>query len=111
MQYNVKITLEDFELQIGKYYPGYFIHIKDNKMKFEDLKSVNLVNFIDISSEMYRVYEFSGNRVEIDMPVALHISDRGSHRILDAKGVSHYIPTGWIHLYWEAYDGQPHFVT
>lgn len=79
-------------------------------MKYADLKSINLISFTDISSEIYRVYEFSGNKVKIDMPVALHVSDRGSHRVLDAQGVSHYIPTGWIHLYWKVEDGQPHFV-
>lgn len=79
-------------------------------MRFENLKTINLIAFTDISSEIFRVYEFADKSIKIDMPIALHVSDRGSHRILDSEGVSHYIPTGWYHLYWKVEDGQPHFV-
>jgi hypothetical protein len=65
--------------------------------------------FIDISSEGYREYRFpNGEYVKIDNPQKLSISQHG-HRVWDGQK-SHYIPIGWIHLYWEAKDGQPHFV-
>lgn len=78
-------------------------------------KEVVLVNhskneFIDISSEEYRVYVYDMMRIErINNPLYLSVSDSG-HRILDAEGISHYMPKGWVHLKWKAKEGQPHFV-
>lgn len=67
--------------------------------------------FTDISSEEYRVYEFSsGKAVRIDNPLRLNVSPSGGHRLFDAEGISHYIPKGWVWLRWKAKDGQPHFV-
>lgn len=72
------------------------------------------LNFTNIASEQYRVYVFvkDGKTVEIkiDQPTILNVSASGGHRILDESGVSHYIPSGWIHLYWQVKEGQPHFV-
>ncbi len=68
------------------------------------------LDFRDISSEQWREYTFGeGQTVRIDKPLQLYVSDNG-HRILDAEGVSHYVPLGWIHLKWQAKDGKPHFV-
>lgn len=67
--------------------------------------------FSDISSEAYRQYRFADDSiVYIDDPLKLNVSDSGGHRIFDAGGVSHYIPSGWIHLSWRARDGHPNFV-
>lgn len=67
-------------------------------------------DFVDISSELYRVYTFPGdNKVVITKPLQLSVSS-GGHRIFDEQGFSHYVPKGWIHLTWEAKAGQPHFV-
>ncbi len=67
--------------------------------------------FSDISSEVYRVYEFeSGKAVRIDGPLKLNVSPSGGHRVFDASGTSHYIPKGWVHLRWETKEGRPHFV-
>lgn len=67
--------------------------------------------FEDISSELYREYRFlGGDMVRIEAPLKLNVSESGGHRIFDAKGVSHYIPAGWIHLSWVAKDGEPNFV-
>jgi len=64
--------------------------------------------FTDISSEEYREYLFpQGASVLIQNPTHLHVSKSGGHRILDANGVSHYVPKGWIHLRWK---GTPNFV-
>lgn len=64
----------------------------------------------DISEEMVRVYRFAADAATtIVRPVALAINQRGSHRIIDADGISHYIPPGWIHLSWRAKDSTPYF--
>lgn len=81
---------------------------------FKDLRNESGYEFTDISSEEFRVYEFSSkyniDRVFVHKPVALSVSQSGGHRILDEDGVSHYIPSGWIKLSWVVKDGQPHFV-
>jgi hypothetical protein len=67
--------------------------------------------FTDISSEQFRAYVFeTGVEVKIDSPEFLSVSRSGGHRILDANKVSHYVPNGWVHLYWKAKDGSPNFV-
>lgn len=69
----------------------------------------NLV-FSKLSDEQYRTYEFAdGVVVTINDPVALNVSKSGGHRVLDGAGTSHYIPSGWIHLYWKVKEGQPAF--
>ena len=74
-----------------------FINQSDNK-------------FVDISSEEYRTYVFSNKEeIKINGPLQLSVST-GGHRLFDASGVSHYVPKGWIHLYWKAKQGSPHFV-
>lgn len=78
----------------------------------ENVEFINATEmiFTDISSEEFRVYEFDGCDVTIDEPLKLHVSASGGHRIFDAMGVSHYIPTGWKHLYWKSYPTKPNFV-
>ena len=59
---------------------------------------------IDISKENFRIYEFpGGDIVRIECPEMLVVSDNG-HRVVDAQKISHYIPYGWIHLWWENID-------
>jgi hypothetical protein len=65
--------------------------------------------FIDIGSEEYRIYRFPEGEVRIDAPRLLSVS-AGGHRVFDDSGVSHYIPKGWIHLRWKAWEGKPNFV-
>ncbi len=68
------------------------------------------LDFKDISTEQWREYTFVGGQsVRIEKPLKLYVSDNG-HRILDAGGVSHYVPLGWIHLKWQAKDNEPQFV-
>ena len=51
--------------------------------------------------EEYRTYVFPGKEeVRIDNPQFLIVSDNG-HRVFGEDGISHYIPHGWIHLYWK----------
>ena len=74
-----------------------------------DFKNESNLSFKDISSEKYRVYVWeSGAKITIDNPLQLNVSDNG-HRVFDASGISHYIPKGWFHLYWEAKEGQANF--
>ena len=83
-------------------------------MKLEN-KTVEMagLEFSDISSEEYREYVFKGDsgthHVRIEKPMLLNVSKNG-HRILDNNDVSHYIPQGWIHLFWKAANGHPKFV-
>jgi hypothetical protein len=74
-----------------------------------ELRNVTKLEFTDISSELYREYTFADGKVRIEAPTHLSVSENG-HRVLDAKGISHYIPLGWVHLEWLAADGAPHFV-
>lgn len=63
--------------------------------------------FTDISSELWREYEFAdGTVVRIEEPLKLNVS-RNGHRLFSADGVSHYVPGGWRHLRWK---GLPNFV-
>lgn len=67
--------------------------------------------FTDISSEIWREYRFAaGEVVRIENPLKLHVSGSRGHRVLDAQGISHYIPFVWIHLRWKVRPGQPAFV-
>lgn len=69
------------------------------------------LKFKSIETEQFRVYEFvDGSSFKINDPVALHVSESGGHRVLDKQGISHYIPSGWVHLYWKSKDGQPAFL-
>lgn len=66
--------------------------------------------FKDISTEEYREYEFKGYTVRIEKPLKLHVSKSGGHRVFDADGISHYVPTGWKHIKWKAKPGKANFV-
>lgn len=71
--------------------------------------------FHDIANELYRVYEFPGPdgktiQVRIDKPTKLAVSERHGHRIIDQAGKAHYVPPGWIHLWWEVVKGTNPFV-
>ena len=76
-----------------------------------DLRNATDLEFTDIRSEQWRSYTFpGGDQVTINEPAWLAISQSGNHRILDKDRVSHLVTAGWIHLAWEAHEGQPHFV-
>ena len=77
--------------------------------KKEDFINKGSNSFIDIDSEISRTYSFSDMNITIQNPLKLCVKDNG-HRVWDAQGVSHYIPTGWRHLQWTVKDNQPNFV-
>lgn len=76
-------------------------------MKPIKLKNESGLDFIDISSEEWRMYNFGEYSIQINNPQWLSVSESGGHRILDDAGVSHYIPPKWLMLSWK---GNPHFV-
>lgn len=65
--------------------------------------------FVPINGEFYRVYTFfiDGKfaKVVIENPLYLNVSESGGHRVIDASGMTHYIPSGWILLSWETKPG------
>jgi hypothetical protein len=67
--------------------------------------------FTPINNEAFRTYVFAnGGKVTITAPVSLSVRRKpegDSHRIIDAEGTSHYIPAGWIHLFWRGKDSTP----
>ena len=68
-----------------------------------------ILEFKNIQSEIYRVYDWlDGTSIRINNPIELNVSKNG-HRILDINQISHYIPYGWKHLYWEVKSGEKHF--
>jgi len=68
------------------------------------------LEFKDITTELYRIYEYpDGKQIKIKLPVQLNVSKSGGHRVLDSAGMSHYIPTGWRHLYWKVKPGMKPF--
>lgn len=78
--------------------------------KKEDFINKGSNVFIDIDTEIKRTYLFpSGLEIVIKNPLKLCVKENG-HRVWDANNVSHYIPKGWVHLYWEVKDGCPNFV-
>lgn len=79
------------------------------------------VTFTDISVELFRSYQFPEKKakngtlsaptiIRIDNPKWLYVAPSGSHRIIDAQQFSHYVPCGWLHLWWKVKAGTPYFV-
>lgn len=76
----------------------------------ESTGPVKPLEFSPLSDEKYRVYCYpDGTIVRLEEPVALNVSKSGGHRVYTADGISHYIPSGWNHLYWEVYEHCNHF--
>lgn len=76
----------------------------------DDFKHSTNLQWVDISTEEYRIYNFNTNLVRIEKPLLLNVSKSGGHRIFDDKGNCHYIPSGYQQLTWKVKEGQPHFV-
>lgn len=67
------------------------------------------LEFADISNESYRTYTFPTGSVTIVNPVNLNVKRKpegDSHRLVDADGVAHYVPAGWILLSWKGKNGE-----
>jgi hypothetical protein len=83
-------------------------------VSFADLRNSSSNQFSDISSEAWREYVYlttDGAMVDrITAPVALHVSQSGGHRLLDASGICRYIAPGWHSIRWLPKGEEPHFV-
>lgn len=80
------------------------------ELTVQDFMHQTSFDWTDISSEQFRVYEFSDQTVKIENPLLLNVSKAGGHRVWDAQGISHYIPSGYRHLYWKVKENMPYFV-
>lgn len=65
---------------------------------------------IDISSEIFREYQYDRGVYKIDDPVELHVTESGSHRVIDRNGTTHRPATDWLAVRWKPKDGEPAFV-
>lgn len=65
---------------------------------------------IDIKSEEYREYVYADGTYRIESPVEVHVTDTGSHRVIDKSGVTHRPADKWLAVRWKPMDGQPAFV-
>ena len=75
-----------------------------------DFINTSGLQFVDISSELYRVYEYpDGTEVTIYEPLLLNVSESGGHRIYDLTNTSHYIVPGFVHIYWAVREDEPNF--
>lgn len=78
-----------------------------------EFKNESTNKFVDIKQESYRTYIYAKDGYEyprrIEQPLKLSVSSNG-HRVFDGSGKSHYMPKGWIHIYWEVEEGAANFV-
>ena len=75
---------------------------------FDDIRVGEGLEFKDISDEEVRSYMFARTRVVVDCPIALRVSDSGSHYVIDDEGVVHCVPKGWVSLSWRNKPGKLH---
>ena len=74
------------------------------------MEQMNKTKWNSLEDEVYRVYVFPNNeQVKIENPHSLFVSKSGGHRIIDMKMKGHYIPSGWIHIFWEPREGKQTF--
>ena len=81
------------------------------------LRNESKYEFVDISSESVRIYNFpigcdgelKHNEVVIRSPQWLSVSKAG-HRIVDLAGGCIFVPYGWISVEWMPKSNKPHFV-
>lgn len=59
------------------------------------------LEFIEIM-EQNRTYHFPNGVVTLVGVVSINVSKSGTHRINTADGKKHIIPTGWIHIEFDA---------
>ena len=66
---------------------------------------------IDISTEAIRTYVFAdGSEYTIEAPRGVHVTETGSHRVIDAAGWTHRPEPGWIAIKWKPENGAKAFV-
>jgi hypothetical protein len=66
---------------------------------------------VALDSEVYREYSYAdGSKFRINAPSRLFVLDNGSHRIIDADGVTHRPSPGYIGISWRPVTGRAPFV-
>lgn len=62
------------------------------------MKSTNFEEWIDIEGlEVFREYIYpDGSTYRVDTPVSLFVKESGSHKLVDASGMNHYVKSGWV---------------
>jgi hypothetical protein len=83
--------------------------MEEKKCTAKDFINESDLVFKDLTDEQYRVYVYPDMEIKIDEPLKLNVSASGGHRVFCSKGISHYIPAGWRHLYWLVKDNKSHF--
>lgn len=114
-QMNFRPEFQDFGILEDEFAKETDRYLEHHRLTFDDFRHKTPFNWTDISSEKYRTYVFSypnegDKEITIKYPVALSVSRSGGHRIFDGRGTCHYIQSGWVHLFWQVEEGQPHFV-
>jgi hypothetical protein len=62
----------------------------------------------DISVEQFREYVYpNGDKLRITGPKELYIMANGSHRVVDASGLTHRPTPGYLGIAWKQSDGRP----
>lgn len=79
-------------------------------LKPEDFINETKLLFVDISSELYRVYYYDDNRLFIFGPNKLHVSDNKSHRVTDIFGKNYYIKDNWNYIEFKNVKDKPNYV-
>jgi hypothetical protein len=65
--------------------------------------------WVEVKEEWREYTCCNGTVVRVEKPVMLYVTS-GAHRVIDAAGLSHYVPRGWVHLCWQASTGAPRFM-
>lgn len=81
----------------------------ENKgLTFKDIRVPDGQKFEDVSAEVYRTYKFADCEVTINHPVALYVSDHGSHFVIDLSGTVTYVRSTFVAIEWKTQPGTPH---
>jgi len=79
-----------------------------------ELRNKTNFDFIDISDEIYREYEFFQDNhtyyLKIKNPQFLAVSKSGGHRVIDINETCFYITPKWHFITWKVKEGHPHFI-
>ncbi len=75
-----------------------------NPQPIKGFTDAEMYDQIDVSDENSRTYVFGADKAyRIDLPLIVAVKKSGaghSHRVIDSTGQCHYIPKGWIAIYW-----------
>lgn len=67
------------------------------------MDNIEKPTFITIK-EQNRVYTFPNGKVEIKDLIGINVSKSGTHRLNTKDGKKHIIPSGWLHIEFDAED-------